>query len=188
MDPFSYLSVLLSLILGLGITHLLTGLGRLVHARARVRIYWPTLLWVAMLLLVYVQSWWAMFGLRHHQPWTFPQFFVVLLHTTASYFMAAVLLPEDLTEETSDLRATFFTQAPWFFGTMALTTVASVAKNLVLDGELPEPANLGFHVLFFTMSVAGAVVRNERFHRLLPVSGLGIFALYVGLLFWRLEA
>ncbi len=187
MDPFSYLSVLLSLILGLGITHLLTALGRLVHARARVRVYAPTLLWAGLLLLVYVQSWWAMFGLRTHRGWTFLQFFVVLLHTITLYFRAALLLPEDVTEETSDLRTTFYTQAPWFFGTLVGTTLASVAKDVVLHGTLPEPANLAFHVSFLVASVAGAVVRNERFHRALAAGGLAGFVLYVALLFRQLD-
>jgi hypothetical protein len=31
-----------SIILGLGITQLVTGLGRLIQARLRVRLYWPT--------------------------------------------------------------------------------------------------------------------------------------------------
>ena len=39
MDPFSYLSVLISIILGLGITQLVTGLGRLIQARARIKFY-----------------------------------------------------------------------------------------------------------------------------------------------------
>jgi hypothetical protein len=41
VDPFSYLSVLISIILGLGITQLLTGLGRLLQARAGTRLYAP---------------------------------------------------------------------------------------------------------------------------------------------------
>jgi hypothetical protein len=35
MDEFNYLSVLISIILGLGVTQLLTGLGKLIFARLR---------------------------------------------------------------------------------------------------------------------------------------------------------
>jgi hypothetical protein len=44
MDPFSYLSVLTSIVLALGITRILSGLGRLEQTRGRVRIYWVHLL------------------------------------------------------------------------------------------------------------------------------------------------
>src|SRR6478672_4069223 len=64
MDPFSYLSVLISIILGLGITQLVTGLGRLIQARGRIKFYAPTIAWVGLLLIIHVQTWWAMFGLR----------------------------------------------------------------------------------------------------------------------------
>ena len=50
MDAFSYLSVLISIILGLGITQLLTGLGRLMQVRRRTRLYGPAVAWVALLL------------------------------------------------------------------------------------------------------------------------------------------
>jgi len=39
VEPFSHLSVLLSIILGLAITQVLQGLGRLIQARHRVRFY-----------------------------------------------------------------------------------------------------------------------------------------------------
>jgi hypothetical protein len=45
MDPFSYLSVLTSIVLALGITRILSGVGRLLQTRGRVRIYWVHLLW-----------------------------------------------------------------------------------------------------------------------------------------------
>lgn len=35
MSPFEYLAVLVSLILGLGITHLLSGVGHTIHRRGR---------------------------------------------------------------------------------------------------------------------------------------------------------
>ena len=56
MDAFSYLSVLLSIVLGLGITQLLQGFGRLMNARSRVRPYWPSLLWAVVLLVAHVQK------------------------------------------------------------------------------------------------------------------------------------
>jgi hypothetical protein len=52
MDAFGYLSVLLSIILGLGLTQLLTAIGRLIRHRDRVRVHWLPLLWAAVLLLI----------------------------------------------------------------------------------------------------------------------------------------
>ena len=81
MDEFSYLSVLISVILGLAVTQILKGFRGILLSRTRVRIYWPVIAWAVLLLLICVQSWWAMFELRHYQPWTFAAFAVVLLQT-----------------------------------------------------------------------------------------------------------
>ena len=61
MDEFSYLSVLISVILGLAVTQILKGFRGILLSRARIRIYWPVIAWAVLLLLVCVQSWWAMF-------------------------------------------------------------------------------------------------------------------------------
>ena len=56
MDEFSYLSVLLSVILGLAVTQILQGFRGLLLSRARIKIYWPVIGWAFLLLLVLVVS------------------------------------------------------------------------------------------------------------------------------------
>jgi hypothetical protein len=56
MDDFSYLSVLISIVLGLGITNLLAGFAALVRNRGRVKIYWPMPMWMITLFLIHIQT------------------------------------------------------------------------------------------------------------------------------------
>ena len=192
MDAFSYLSVLLSIVLGLGITQLLTGLGRLIQARDRVRIYWPTPAWAVLLLVAHVQTWWTMFALRDDAGWTFFAFLLVLLQPVLLYLAAALVLPDfgetaDPTEARVDLRRHYFHQARWFFGVLLALLVASVAKDVVLERELPDPANLAAHAAFAALWSVGAATRRERYHLLLaPLSLLG-FVVYTAALFLRLD-
>ncbi len=51
MDPFSYLVVLTSIILGLGVTRLVGDLGYLMQTRRRKDVYWVHVLWMLNLLL-----------------------------------------------------------------------------------------------------------------------------------------
>jgi len=88
MDQFGYLSVLLSIIVGFGITQILIGFRGIVLSRERVQMYWPTLAWAVLLLLINVQSWWAMFGMRAIQHWTFPVFGILLSPMIAAAAMA----------------------------------------------------------------------------------------------------
>lgn len=47
MSPFDYISILSSVVLALGITRILTGVGRIQQFRSRIGIDWVHLLWLA---------------------------------------------------------------------------------------------------------------------------------------------
>lgn len=192
MDEFSYLSVLLSIVLGLGITQLLTALGRLIQARERVRMYWPAPAWAVLLLVTHVQTWWTMFGLRDEGAWTFFTFLLVLLQPVLLYLLAALVLPDfgetaDPGEGTVDLRRHYFRQARWFFGLGVALLAVSVLKDVALEGELPDPPNLVAHLLFAALWGTAAVTRRERYHLLLAPASFLLFTGYVALLFMRLD-
>ena len=187
MDAFSYLSVLISIVLGLGITQLLTGLGRLLQARAGTRLYAPAVTWIALLLLIHVQTWWTMFGLRGVRAWSFGAFLIVLLQPSVLYLMAALAVPDVSAGAPVDLRANYFAHARPFFSLAVVLLVVSVAKDLVLDGRLPVPLNLAAHVAFLALWGAAAVTRRETYHRLVAPTTLVIFAGYVVVLFARLR-
>jgi len=185
MDEFSYLSVLLSIILGLAITQILKGFRGIVLARMRVRMYWPVVAWAVLLLLIDVQSWWAMFGLRSISTWTFPAFFVVLAQTIALYMLAAIVLP-DFIGESVDLNAHYHQHTRWFFGLLILVLLISLGKDLMLTGHLPDRVNLAFHLGFIALALPAMFVRSEWYHKAQPVAGLLLFVAYIALLFTRL--
>jgi hypothetical protein len=187
MDEFAYLSVLLSLILGLAITQILQGCRGLVLAGGRVVRYPPSLGWAGLLLLIDVQTWWAMFGLRTHAHWSFGAFLIVLLQTVVLYLLAALVLPDFPSEGTVDLNAHYHEHAPSFFSLLALVVLISIAKDRVINHELPSVANLVFHAVFFIAALAGGFVKREWFHRALVPSLFAVFALYVAMLFAQLQ-
>jgi len=186
MDDFNHLSVLLAIILGLAITQVLSGFRGLVHARARVRMYWPVIVWAWLLLVIDVQTWWSMFGLRKHHDWTFGQFSIVLLQTIILYMLAALILP-DFGTEPVDLRETYFQQARWFYSLSVLVGIVSLCKDVVLDGSLPNRLNVGFHLFFMVAAAGAAVIRRDWYHKLAVLTTAVLFALYIIVLFARLH-
>ncbi|MFL5613187.1 MAG: hypothetical protein ACJ796_05945 [Gemmatimonadaceae bacterium] len=186
MDAFSYLSVLLSIILGLGLTQILTAVGRLIRHRERVRIHWLPLVWAGVLLLIYVQVWWSMYGLRLRSDWTFLAFGIVLAQTATLYLMAAVALPEEI-EPNTDLGAYFDRHHRWFFGFFLATLIISVAKDFILGGQLPDRLNLGFHALFAAGCVTGLLAQRRRYQEILAIALAIALIVYIALLFARLH-
>ena len=84
MDPFSYISVILSIVLGLAIAQVLLGFRGLILTRAKVKLYAPTIIWAFFALLIPIQAWWADFAMRKQTNWTFLALFVIMLVMSGS--------------------------------------------------------------------------------------------------------
>jgi hypothetical protein len=187
MDEFGYLSVILSIILGLSVTQLLQGLSQVINARDRVRIYWPALGWSLLLLVIDVQAWWAMFQYRNRHAWTFLQFAILLLETILLYLLAALSLPTALGEREVDLRANYFRHARWFFGAFIAVLLVSLLKSVIFDGSLPARFDLGFHLFWIAGAGVATVTRSDWFHKtLVCVSGVSLLV-YIFTLFAELH-
>jgi hypothetical protein len=186
MNAFDYLAVLLSIVLGLGITQVLAGFAGMVRARGRTLMYWPVPLQMLVVFLIQVQVWWALFALRGMTHWSFAQYLIVLMQPVAVYMMAAFITPDFSGGAPVDLRAAYFREARWFFGALAATLLVSLAKNLIVDGALPKPTDMAGHIVFFAVAIWGMISRGDRAHKAIALLSLLIYATYVALLFVRL--
>jgi hypothetical protein len=185
MDAFSYLSVLLSIILGLAITQVLQGYRSLLLSRARVKLYAPPVIWSVLLVVFATQSWWASFGLAAFHGWTFAIFSVVLLQAMLLYMMTALVFPDMATGEI-DLRAHYYHEARPFFAIAIAMLCVSIGKDVMVGGRLPAPANLGFHLFFAVIAAIAIITRRPRFHEIAaPLMAVFVVA-YIALLFARL--
>ncbi len=95
MAAFEYLSVLISIILALGMTRVLGGVGEMLQARSHRRIYWVHAIWIINLFLYLVIAWWIFYRWRNQQPWTFFLFVFVLISPTVLYLASLLLFPRE---------------------------------------------------------------------------------------------
>ena len=186
MDAFSYLSVLLSVILGLAVQQVLQGYRALALNRRRVRLYWPSLAWTGIILMMVAQHWWASFSLSERAEWSFAAFAAILIQTALIYLMAALVLPDIPADQPIDLKQHYFREQRIFFAVGAGTVAWSVVREVALEGRLPEAANLAFHALFIAMALTAMLSKREGLHKLFAASSAVIFVIYIGLLFARL--
>ena len=187
MDAFSYLSVLLSVILGLAITQVLQGYRALALNRRRVTLYWPSLAWSAMVLLMVAQHWWASFDLTTRADWSFADFAAILIQTALIYMLAALVLPDMPADQPLDLKAHYERERVAFFGVASGVIAWSIVRELILQGRLPEPDNLAFHLVFLILALIAAWSRSERLHKALTATMALLFTAYTAALFARLS-
>jgi len=186
MDAFSYLSVLLSIILGLAIAQVLQGYRALLLARGRIRADPAPLIWSGLVLLFAAQAWWASFGLNARRNWDFADFVVILVQMGLLYMLSALVLPDVPAEEPVDLTRHFERHRKAFFVFLIAMLLSSIVKEAVLEHRLTSPVNLGFHILLALIAVGGIIARAKKAQLALAVSATAGFLAYVTLLFARL--
>lgn len=187
MDEFGYLSVLLSIILGLAVTQILVGMRGCLLTRHRVRWFWPVQWWGVFFLLVCTQTWWSMFGLRYRHEWKFGDFAVLLAQVIFLYLIAGLIYPDFSRDEEFDLRVHFFQQRRHFFALCVLLLLTSIGHDLILNHAWPEPLNFIFQGGFIVFALTGFIFAAEWYHKVAVVLVTSLFVCYVVLLFTRLQ-
>lgn len=186
-DAFAYLSVLLSIILGLAIAEILQGYRSLLLARSTVKFYAPPLIWSAIMLLLAIHFWWASFGLATRQNWDFTAFSAVLMQTVMLFMGAALLLPHKKPDEAIDLRAHYYREAGPFFSFGLLFLVFGFVKDWLLQMRIEnDRIGLGFFLFFTATTLIALFTRKPRVHEIIaPIMGLTV-AVFIGLMFAKL--
>ena len=166
MSSFEFVTVLVSVIVGLGVTHLLTGLGRAVHHRDRVSLWWVHLCWTATILLYLALHWWNLFFMRDDSVWSFWVYLYILFHSVLIFFLAVLLYRPD-PEGAVDLRASFDANRSWFLGVLAATTLVDIGTTAI-QGNLWNPWYILPWLLHLAvLAAAGAVITSPRYQRFL---------------------
>jgi hypothetical protein len=187
VDEFSYLSVLLSVVIGLAVTEILKGFRGKMLSHAPVTRYWPTQVWAGTMLLVCTQTWWAMFGLRNRHDWKFDEFLVVFVQTVFLYLICGLVFPDIPGDRAIDLSEHYFARRKRFFALLLMATCVSILRDLTLNHAWPDRANLTFHIFYIVTSLIAIITPNERYHKALAVFMFAVFMRYIASLFERLQ-
>src|SRR5438270_14041673 len=132
MDPFSYLSVLISIVLALGMTRVLAGVGDMLQARSRRHIYWVHAVWIVNLFLYLVVAWWIFYRWRNQQTRTFFLFVFVLISPTILYLASIILFPpESALDEFVDYKTHYYSNHRAFFVLFATFTSVDFLDSLL---------------------------------------------------------
>lgn len=175
MTPFDYLSVLISIVLGLGLTELLSNVHRLIQARDRVTFHWLPLLWGGIIFVALVQWWWAAFGLHRQLEWNFFFFLLILLIPVLMYLAAASVLPTVEAEQTVDLRTYYFAIRPWFFWIVAATSGMECLRAVLYADLQAALLNAAAAVLLGSL----AIVRHPFYHAVTSLLLAGLLIAFI---------
>lgn len=182
MSTFDYLSVLVSIVVGLGLSRVLTSAGELVLQRQRVRFHWVPLLMAAIVFLVEVEFWWSAFGFQEIEEWNFFSFSLLLLVSVALYMMSVLVLPDPTAEASVDLRRHFYSNHRWLFSLAGAYLLLDVSFDLAVGGEAFFQPVRYFQAVYLLFLIAAAISRNERVHQVVTAGTFTLFLIQIALL------
>ncbi|RWM67425.1 MULTISPECIES: hypothetical protein [Mesorhizobium] len=165
-DIFPHIRIVMGMVIGLGVTRLLSGLARIVQHPGQYRLYPVHLAWVVSVLLMLVHFWWWEFGLFQIETWTFGKYLFIIFYAVTLFMLCALLFPDSMLDYTS-YEDFFYSRRTWFFGLLAATYLLDVIDTLLKGPE--HFARFGVEYLFRTpvfvaLCVIAMLVRDRRFH------------------------
>jgi hypothetical protein len=179
MTTQEYLSVLVSIIIGLGISQVLSGIANLLVDRRRVRFYWIWAVAVLMVFLASVQFWWSTFSVGAAVATNFFSFLFFLLVPIALYLAAVVIVPDFEGEGEIDCRRHFHENRTLYFGFLAAVPLLSGARSILVSGDPVWSAERPFELIFMLLLASGAVVGREGYQRFVAVATIALFVAFI---------
>ncbi len=166
MSHFEYVMVIVSIILGLGLTVVLRGLSKLARSANPSAV---VVIWGFFLLLLFLQSWWAFWDLNQMESWTQPDFMFVAVYCCIMYAMAELLLPMASKPDT-DWVGHFLSVRKWYFLLQAFLGMLGITLTWVqLDIPLTHPYRF-MQLFIIVMSLLAWSTANMRFHLWIAVT------------------
>jgi len=167
MSLFEYLAVLVSIIIGFGVTQILAGFSRVVHTRFHNRIYWVQLAWACGILMWMIAFWWFTFALSVVETWTYGLYLFIILYSTLLYTLVTLLFPHDPPPD-QDYEAHFYVNRKWFFGTLFVFALVDLIDFWIKIQTGSGIVGLVPYLLFIgpiiILSVVASFVESRRFH------------------------
>ena len=177
MDLFEFILILTSVIYALAVTQLFSGIGRLAQTRATIRWFLPHTLWVMILFVDILMSWWATWEFRGIE-WTFPKFVYMAVAPTLIFFSCVLIFPGRPDVQRVDLEEHFFTVRQVFLPCYFLAVLAAVTDGSVLEGEpLWFPGRIGHIALLGT--VLGGLFTEKRWLQSLFAAAVMLALAYI---------
>lgn len=168
-----HVRTVISIIVGLSIGRLLTGLARFVQHPRQQKIYPVHLVWTFFMLLQVIYFWWWEFRLAGVQ-WTFVLYCFVAFYASAFFFLCTMLFPDTMYEY-KGFADYFMSRRKWFFGILIGTFLLDIVDTFIKGSDYV--ASLGtlywVRLAFYVIASAVAIrIENQRFQLIYAIAAL----------------
>ena len=127
---FQWVAVVFGMILGLGITRILSGMAATFRSRVATRPDWIALAWAAAIFIAQLELWWGLSDLRDIvKEWTFPLFLLFAGSPLVLFVAAAMVLPNTELAESQSQRELFERHGHWALFAISAYFALTIIEN-----------------------------------------------------------
>jgi len=157
MTTFEYLAVLVSIIVGMGITHLLGGIARFIHHPGHYKLHWVHLVWTWYVFMYLLTFWWMQLWMNEVEVWSPLLYAHLVLYSVLLYFLCVIITPPESLED-GHYRGYFFARKGWFFGVLLALGAVDIVDCLLKDHPF------GQWILMVPLIIMAILTKNTWFH------------------------
>ena len=181
MDQFEYVMVLVSIIVGLGIAHILLGIGgiidRLSRKEGRLELSLAHASWLGFCFMWLVMFWWWEYRFSSRvTDWTMGLYLFLIGYAVTLLLFQAVLVPRTWDGVTS-LKEYFLERRVWFYSFLLVATIVDQfdgyfkgGLQYILDTGV---INLAFAAATIPVVIIGLITTKIRIHNIMGVVFFG---------------
>lgn len=171
MSLFEFLMVLVSIIVGLGIAEILTGVARQIRCRDSAQAYWVHSLLIVSIFFALIQQWWELWELRVVPEWTFIALLLLLAGPVCLFLIAHLLFPKPM--EGAQLRDYYYgvMRPVWWLAAAAVIASTSF-RPIMFDSNLFTADNATSFILLLGFVVLATSRRPILHSVLVPLFSL----------------
>ena len=181
MDQFEYVMVLVSIIIGLGIAHILLGVAgiidRLSRKENRLELSVAHASWLGFCFAWLVMFWWWEYRFSTRvSDWTFGLYLFLICYAVTLFLLQAVLVPRTWDGVTS-LKNYFLERRAWFYSLLLFVTILDQFDSYLKGGFAyvlqTGVINLAFSASTIPVVIIGIRTTNMRFHNIVAAIFFG---------------
>lgn len=178
MDSFRWISVTLSIILGFGVTRLLSGAVAMFRSRNNAQLDWIPLVWAGCIFFWQIQYWWAIIELPSLiHTWHLGQFMILLGLALLLFLAAALVLPSSELRKDEKLTESFERDGHWALPFLSAYFIIAFIADWHFWGVSPLSYLGGLLCALLVMPLVFIAVRSRKVKAIITV-------LYVLLSLW----
>ncbi len=185
-ELFPHIRIVMGMVVGLGITRLLTGVAGLIQHPSRAKLSALHLLWALSVLIELILFWWWEFALYDITDWSFGIFAFLIGYAVTLFLMAALLFPDRI-DDYASYEDFFLRRRHWFFAIFGLTFLFDVVDTLIKGEPYFDTLGVDYMVQIpIGLVLAGIAIwtSNRRFHLGLVIAHLIYQAWWISILFY----